>query len=149
MDSKCPPMKFRSEAHFLKEMSYCKTQLLSREPNYEAIAFTGPEGILFLVSLTMLHASMFRSILQVELYSNSFYSTYLADLSRNPSLSNIWRNSFIYTLIQSAVFFTTKKERNTICCVELLSSILKGVFLLVKIETCIMFAHDSCGIQKP
>lgn len=127
MDSECPPMKFRSEAHFLNEMSYCKTQLLSREPNYEAIAFTGPEGILFLVSLMMLHAGMFRSILQEELYSNSFYSTYLADLSRNLSLSNIWRNSFIYTLIQSAVFFTTEKERNTICCVELLSSILKGV----------------------
>lgn len=136
MASKCPPMKFRSEAHLLKGMSYCKTQLLSREPNYEAIAFTRPEGILFLVSLMMLHAGMFRSILQEELYSNSFYSTYLAALSINLSVSNIRRNSFIYTLIQSAVFFTTEKERNSTRCVELLSSILKGVILLVKIETC-------------
>lgn len=121
---------------FFKEMSYYKSQLLSREPNYEAIALTRPEGILFLVSLMMLHAGKFRSILQEELYPNSFYSTYLAVLSINLSVSNIWRNSFIYTLIQSDVFFTKGKETKSTCRVDLLSSILKGFISLVKIETC-------------
>lgn len=115
------------KAHFLKEMSYYKSQLLSQEPNYGAIALTRPEGILFLASLMMLHAGKFRSILQEELYSNSFYSTYLAVLSINLSESNIWRNSFIYTLFQSAVFFTKGKKANSTCCVDL-SNILKGFF---------------------
>lgn len=81
-------------------MSYYKTQLLSQEPNYKAIALTRPEGILFLVSLMMLPAGKFRRILQERLHLNSFYSTYLAVLSINLLVSNRWRNSFIHTLIQ-------------------------------------------------
>lgn len=119
------------KANFLKETSYYKIQLLSWEPNYEAIALTRPEGILFLVSLMMLHAGKFRNILEEELYSNSFYSIYLSVLRINLSVSNIWSNSFIYTLIQNAVFFTKGKVANSTCLVEFLSSILKGIFFVV------------------
>lgn len=134
-------------------MSYYKTQLLSQEPNYKAISLTRPEGILFLVSLMMLPAGKFRSILQEGLHLNSFYSTYLAVLSINLLVSNRWRNSFIYTLIQSAGFFTKGKETNSACCVRLLPGILK-----VKIDTCwkiyslcgmsIRFTHSGHGAQN-